>query len=47
MPQVMNSIAEAEGREAEAAAKKKKQSSQNLGSEAIADDDDCYNNFVS
>ena len=31
----MNSIAEAEGREAEAAAKKKKQSSQNLGSEMM------------
>ena len=40
----MNSIAEAEGREAEAAAKKKKQSS---GSKVTADDDDCYDNFVS
>jgi len=47
----MNSITEAEGREAEAeaaaAVKKKKQLSQNLGSEATADDDDCYDNFVS
>ena len=43
----MNSIAKAKERKTKATAKKKKQSSQNLGSKVTADDDNYYDNFVS